>query len=216
MTPNFAGTLTAEGLDLIDVEQYFNLEYRANYQEWLENLSNLEESEIKQLDRIKTHFAYLSKRPMLEEIVKMVVISPLLDMAGFYDPPFHTTAEQSINLSVPDKEIVVKGKIDVFVIQEQLWVLVIEAKRSRFSLEPAIPQALAYMVANPKNHHCYGLATNGSNFIFIKLNKGIYSFSEEFTIMRRENELYKVLQIMKSIAKELRTNIPMFANGQSY
>jgi predicted type IV restriction endonuclease len=207
-------TFAAESLDLIDVEKYFNLEYQENYLEWLENLSELEESEIKQLDRIKSNFAYLSKQPMLEEIVKMVVVSPLLDIAGFYQSPFHTSAEKSVRLSIPDKEIVVKGKIDIFVIQEQLWVLVIETKRSRFSLEPAIPQALAYMVANPQDRHCYGLVTNGSNFIFIKLDKGVYSFSEEFTIMRRENELYKVLQILKSIAKELQTNMIASTNGK--
>jgi hypothetical protein len=207
-------TITAEGLDLIDVERYFNLEYQENYSEWFENLSELEESEIKQLDRIKAHFIYLSKRPMLEEIVKMVVISPLLDMTGFYDSPFHTTAEKSVKLSIPDGEINVQGKIDVFVIQEQLWVLVIEAKRVEISLEPAIPQALTYMVASPQNQDCYGLITNGNDFIFIKLNQKIYSFSEAFSLRRSENELYKVLQIMKRLANELGTPVPSFANGQ--
>jgi predicted type IV restriction endonuclease len=207
-------TFTAEGLDLIDVEQYFNLEYRENYSEWSENLSGLEETEIKQLDRIKTHFVYLSKRPMLEEIVKMVVISPLLDMAGFYDPPFHTSAEKSIKLAIPDHEIIVQGKIDVFVVQEQFWVLVIEAKRVGISLEPAIPQALTYMVASPQNQDCYGFITNGNDFVFIKLHQKEYSFSEAFSLRRSENELYKVLQIMKRLANELGTSAPSFANGQ--
>ncbi|HCF27136.1 MAG TPA: restriction endonuclease subunit R, partial [Cyanobacteria bacterium UBA11049] len=48
-----------------------------------------------------------------------------------------------------DEGTVVKGKIDVLVLQEQLWILVIEAKKAQFSLEPGIPQALAYMLDNP-------------------------------------------------------------------
>jgi predicted type IV restriction endonuclease len=206
-------TFAAESLDLIDVEKYFNLEYQENYSEWLEDLSELGESEIKQLDRIKTNFVYLSQRNALEEIVKMVVVSPLLDMAGFYEPPFYTIAEKSVNLSVEDEEITVRGRIDVLVIQNQFWVLVVESKRSGISLEPATPQVLTYMIASSKNQACYGLLTNGNDFIFVKLYEHKYSLSDKFTISRSGNELYKVLQIIKRLAKEFGTLIPS-ANGQ--
>jgi hypothetical protein len=39
------------------------------------------------LDRVKTELLYLNKYPMLEDLVKMVVLSPLLSLAGFYKPP---------------------------------------------------------------------------------------------------------------------------------
>jgi hypothetical protein len=45
----------------------------------------------------------------------------------------------------------------------------------------------------------FGLVTNGSNFIFIKLIKQerlLYALSDEFTL-RRANDLYIVLKILK-------------------
>jgi hypothetical protein len=43
---------------------------------------------------------------------------------------------------------------------------------------------------------------NGSDFIFLKLtrvNQPEYAFSDQFTLLRRENELYKVLTILKKL-----------------
>ncbi|MDX1977898.1 MAG: type I restriction enzyme HsdR N-terminal domain-containing protein [Pseudanabaenaceae cyanobacterium bins.68] len=215
MSPKFVFPLAAEKLNLLDVNRYFNLEYRENYSEWLDNLPHLTESEIKQLDRIKSNFIYLSQRNALQEIVKMVVLSPLLDMAGFYEPPFHTIAERPVNLSIKDRKFTVRGRMDILVIQNQFWVLVVESKRSGISLELAIPQVLTYMNVSPKNQVCYGLVTNGTHFTFMKLlrDEGKYSFSEEFSISRRTNELQQVLQIMKRLAKEFGTKVPS-TNGQ--
>ena len=78
----------------------------------------------------------------------------------------------------------------------------IESKRGSFSLEPAIPQALAYMMANPNSDKpVFGLVTNGSNFRFIKLTKQDtpqYALSDEF-IIDRTNDLYIVLSILKRL-----------------
>jgi hypothetical protein len=65
---------------------------------------------------------------------------------------------------------VIKGAIDVLVLLEQLWGLVIESKMSDFSLTKALPQALSYMLSSP-NRPCFGLITNGSDFVFIKLDQ---------------------------------------------
>ncbi len=85
----------------------------------------------------------------------------------------------------------------------------IESKQSGLSLEPGIPKALAYMLANPQPvKPLYGMVSNGSNFIFLKLvhqNVPNYALSDEFTL-RRGNDLYSVLQVLKHqaevIAKE--------------
>jgi len=73
------------------------------------------------------------------------------------------------------------------------------------AVNKAIPQALAYMLANPKSKKaCFGLVMNGSNFIFIKLTKQAqptYALSDKFTLFRRENELYKVLSIIKKLGQ---------------
>ncbi|MGF1987061.1 MAG: type I restriction endonuclease [Nostoc sp. ZfuVER08] len=106
-----------------------------------------------------------------------------------------------------DEEEIIKGRIDVLVIQEQFWMLVIESKRSSFSLLEAVPQALAYMLDNPsQDKPSFGLVTNGSDFIFLKLtkqNQPRYAISEQFTLLKRKSELYQVLSILKNLSQIL-------------
>jgi hypothetical protein len=133
----------------------------------------------------------------------MVVLSPLLDLAGFYQPPFKIETETSIDLVTEDEGAIVKGRIDVLVIQEQFWVLVIESKKAEFSLEAARAQALAYMLANPHpDQPSFGMITNGGSFVFVKLVKlqmPQYALSRVFSILSPGNELYNVLSILKRI-----------------
>ncbi|MEP0789959.1 MULTISPECIES: hypothetical protein [Cyanophyceae] len=62
-----------------------------------------------------------------------MVLSPLLELGGFYDYPFTRSAEPTVQISVEDKEEIYRGRIDVLVLQEQLWVLVVESKRTNFA-----------------------------------------------------------------------------------
>ena len=200
-----AQTIQARDLTLHDVKVKFDLRLAEDdqfFREWREDLPELSDVEKRSLDQVKADYLYLAEYPMLESIVKMVVLSPLLALAGFYRPPFRVTAETPVEISAEDEGENVQGRIDVLVLQNQLWVLVIEAKKSQFSLEPAIPQALAYMMANPNpDRPAFGFVTNGSTFIFIKLTKQDtpqYALSDEFTL-RRENDLYKVLSVLKQL-----------------
>lgn len=202
-----AQTLLAEKVTLYDLKQYFGLQRVTDakfFPEWQTVLPELAPSEKEQLDRVKANFLHLSQRPMLEEMVKMVVVSPLLDLAGFYQPPFFSTSEKAVKLSAKDEHITVKGKIDVLVFQEQFWVLVIESERSSFSLEPGIPQALAYMLATPNPaQSLYSMVTNGSSFVFLKLTQQPnpqYAQSKPFDLEDGE-DLYRVLQVLKRLAE---------------
>ncbi|MEW6495561.1 MAG: restriction endonuclease subunit R [Cyanobacteriota bacterium] len=194
---------------MYDLETKFKLRLTTNdqfFQEWKGNLPEITDSEQQKLDRVKASYFNLAKRPMLEEMVKMVVLSPLLDLAGFYLPPFYSQSEESVEIVEEDDGVVIRGKIDVLVLQEQFWIIVIESKRTGVSLEPGIPQALAYMLASPQpKKPLFGLVTNGSNFIFMKLVKQdvpYYALSDEFTL-RRENDLYTVLGILKQLGQLL-------------
>ncbi|MBN4001058.1 type I restriction endonuclease [Nostoc sp. LPT] len=188
------------------------------FTEWFDYIPEMSELEKQYLDRVKNnYFNVFENAPLLEEAVKLVVLSPLLDLAGFYRPPFYIATEESIEISeqvIIDNELnteqskeIIKGKIDVLVLQEQLWLLIIESKRSSFSLAKAIPQALTYMLANPQPEHpAYSLVMNGEDFQFIKLikrDKPMYALSDKFTLYRRDNELYKVLNILKKIGQIL-------------
>jgi len=205
-------TIQAETLTLYDLEKKFSLQQTADRQffnEWQEPLPTVTDLEKQRLERVKEQYFHLSSRPILEEMVKMVIVSPLLDLAGFYNSPFYSVSEKSIKLSVKDEQVTVRGKIDVLVLQDQLWVLVIESKRSGLSLEPGIPQALTYMLASPQYQRpLYGMVTNGSNFIFLKLTHSTtssYALSEEFTL-RRTGDLFTVVQVLKRFAEILRPN----------
>ena len=201
-------TIPAQDITINDLKTKFNLQQtneRQFFREWQDNLPQVSESEKQLLERIKTNFLNLIEYlPMLENAVKMVVLSPLLDLAGFYQRPLRFSTEKQVEIVSEDEGTIIKGKIDVLVLQEQLWILVIEAKKAQFSLEPGIPQALAYMLDNPHPEKpIFGLVTNGSNFIFIKLIKqerSLYALSDEFTL-RRANDLYIVLSILKQLGK---------------
>ncbi|QSJ18863.1 restriction endonuclease subunit R [Nostoc sp. UHCC 0702] len=182
------------------------------FTEWFDYLPEISELEKQYLDRVKTNYlSVLENAHLLEEAVKLVVLSPLLDLAGFYRPPFHILTEEIIEISEElinnngENIEVIKEKIDVLVLQNQLWFLVIESKRSSFSLAKAIPQALTYMLANTqRDRPVYSLVINGEDFQFIKLIKQIkpiYALSDRFTLYRRENELYQVLNILKKLGK---------------
>jgi len=203
-------TIAAEKLTLYDLEKSFNLTLCDRpdfFPEWQIDRLVISENEKDQLDRIKTNYLYLSKRLMLEEMVKMVVLSPLLDIAGFYQPPFYSVSEKSVKVSVKDENLMIRGKIDVLVMQDRFWILVIESKQAGVSLQKGIAQAIANMLANPnREKDVYGMVTNGSNFIFLKLSwldKLIYGISDEYTLMRHDNDLYEILQILRTIGKAI-------------
>lgn len=198
--------IAAQDVSLHNLRTKFNLQYTEDnlfFREWQDNLPEVSESEKQALERIKTNYLNLIEYPpMLENAVKMVVLSPLHDLAGFNQRPLKISTEKQVEIVSDDEETIVKGKIDVLVLQEQLWILVIEAKKAQFSLEPGIPQALAYMLDNPNpEKSIFGLVTNGSNFIFSKLKKQeppLYALSDEFTL-RRNNDLHIVLSILKQL-----------------
>ena len=98
-----------------------------------------------------------------------------------------------------------RGRIDVLLLRDEFWVLVVEAKEKGFSLENAIAQAQTYMMTAPNlGRPVYGFATNGSEFIFLKTVHSPtpqYALSDLFTLRRQRNELYTVLQILNAIEK---------------
>jgi hypothetical protein len=114
--------IQAQNVGIAYLEERFNLRLAENdafFTEWLEKLPEITVLEKQSLDKVKLHFLRLIKHPPLsEETVKLVVLSPLLSLAGFYDEPFLIRSEQSIEISAEDEEEIVRGRIDILVIQE--------------------------------------------------------------------------------------------------
>jgi hypothetical protein len=198
-------TLQASRLSLYDVIQEFHLQEVKDelfFREITDDLVELSDREKQDLDLIKEEYLYLAQRPMIEDLVKMVVLSPLLSCAGFYHAPFFVKAEEAIAITLEDKDQVIKGQIDLLVVQDALWIIVIEAKHSAFNVMVALPQVLTYMSADAKGDRpVFGMITNGSDFHFVKLMKSQYAISKRFSVYDVDNALYNVLQILKHLGQ---------------
>jgi hypothetical protein len=199
-------TLQASKLNLYDVETKFHLQQSESnnfFAQLLQAAPALSEFEKQILDRTKQQYLYLAKRPLLEVTVKMVSLSPLLSLAGFYEPPFYTTLEESVEVVSQDGSETVRGQLDILVLQNAIWVVVVEAKSIQYDVMIALPQALTYMMGNA-SQELFGMITNGREFRFIRLNKApepTYTLSRVFSLSEPENHLYEVLQILKSLGQ---------------
>ncbi|NJL85809.1 MAG: restriction endonuclease subunit R [Leptolyngbyaceae cyanobacterium SM1_1_3] len=198
--------IAAEKITLYDLEQRFNLQLRADeafFLEWQRELPNLSLDEQQRLDRVRAVVANLERRSVLENTVKLAVIAPLLDLAGLFLPPFYVSTEDSVEITATDQSLVVRGRLDVLVLKEQLWILVIESKRAEFSIKVGIPQALSYMLGTPdQTRPLYGLVTNGTDFVFLKLvfqQVPCYGRSRQF-VLGQDHDLAQVLRVLKRLA----------------
>ncbi len=179
------------------------------FTEWFDGLAELSETQQQALDRMKRRFDRHRDQGLLTEgTINLLLVAPLLELAGFYDEPFWVKAERSVEVLLPQEEEeegepeVLRGRIDALVIQDQFWVLVVESKRT-LSFAAAIPQALTYMMATPdRSKPMFSLVTDGDVFIFIKLDRssGEYDLSDTFSLLfNRENKLYSVLKVLNRI-----------------
>ena len=201
-------TLQTKDLTLAEIQQHFGLQQTTKpnfFPEWRENLPPVTAAEKQILNRVKSNYFNLANSGSFsEEAVKMVVLSFLLDLAGFYQAPFSIKTETSIEIQAEDEGVIVRGKIDVLVIQKQLWVLVIESKSSKFDVMEALPQALVYMLNSPNTEKpIFGFLVNGREFVFVKLIQGkIPEYSRSYALsIERENELEQVLSALKNIGQ---------------
>ena len=200
-------TIQASLVKLSDLKNKFGLTLVRDSQffpEWLNVSTEISELEQFWLDRVQTNFsALLEDPPVLENSVKMLVLSPLLDLAGFYQKPYRLETETSMEIEAEDEGIIIRGRIDVLVLRERFWFVVIESKCSDFSVTKAIPQTLAYMFGNPNpEQSTFGMVTNGNEFIFLKLVRQPtpqYGNSRLFSLINPGNELYEILGVLKQI-----------------
>jgi hypothetical protein len=186
------------GLKLAEDEQFFG--------EWQDDLPEITDLEKQLLDRLKTGFInLLTYPPLLENVVKLSVVGPLLFIAGFYLSPFQVKAEKSIQIQDEDDGVIIEGRLDILLLKDQFWVMVIESKKLSFSIEEGLGQLLAYMWADPQpDKPTFGMITTGGNFVFVKLVRGEnphYALSNQFTTRNLGNELYSVLQIFKRLSQ---------------
>jgi predicted type IV restriction endonuclease len=198
--------IAIEKLTLQSLKQQFNLQRSDEadfFLEWQAPLPTLSDFEKERIAHIQAIYTNFEERSALENTVSLTVVSPLLDTAGLFLPPFYLESEKSVEIFASDQETVLRGRLDVVVIKDLIWVLTIESKRAGFSLIVGIPQVIAYMLAAPTAQKIlYGMVTNGRNFVFIKLDRQgtpRYAQSQEF-IISRDDDLAQTLKIIKQLA----------------
>lgn len=201
-------TIRASDISLHELKVKFGLHRTFDEQffpEWqASQLPEITDFDKRFLDRAKqAYFNLIEYPPLLEDTVKMAILAPLLNIAGFYLYPFHTKSEYSVKLSAEDEEIVVEGKMDILVLKDQFWVMVIESKRVTFSIEAGLAQILSYMLAHQNQEKpCFGMITTGGSFVFLKLLKGEspqYALSRVYELNNPGNDLYTVLGVLKQL-----------------
>jgi len=196
---------------LADVESCWGLrqsveaDFFAEWQQALPVLTDHEQARLTVLARRLTY--HRAQGELLEGTVTLLVAAPLLELTGFYDPPFHLRAETTVEIAIDDGEETLRGRIDVLVLQEQLWLLVLESKKTTIPIRSALPQALAYMMASPQpTRPLYGVLTNSDDVLFVKLNRQPqpqYGLSRAFSLYTHQSELMTTAQILKQLGQQV-------------
>lgn len=198
--------IQASDLSLHQVKERFNLQQVWDDQffwEWQSELPEINDYERHWLDRVKDDFLSLADYPLHEEVVKLFVLAPLLSLAGLTRFPFIPVAEKQVEVTFEEDSQIIRGRIDLLILHHQLWAIVVESKAKKLDVIEALPQALFYIMTNLNpDRATFGLLMNGNNFMFVKVAQQEipkYALSELFTLFRRENDLYRVLSILKRL-----------------
>ena len=201
--------VTQAATSLAEVEARFDLHRNQEatfFEEWQSLLLSLTDEEDSSLDLLYHRLQYhRADGELLEGAVTLLVVAPLLELAGFYDPPYKLKSEASVEISVDDGEETLRGRIDALILQGQLWALVVEAKKTTIPLRSALPQLLTYLMASPQPaESLFGLITNGDEVLFVKVSQSSsvqYDISRVFSLYTVRSELTQVLQILKNIGQ---------------
>jgi hypothetical protein len=195
-------------LTTADVEDRFKLSPNPNpsfFPEWCQDLPELIASEVEALEHLHQRFATHRRRGTISEgAVDKLLISPLLDLAGFYEPEFRVRTEETVQYELEGDDEILRGRIDTLIVQDQFWVLVVEAKRTIMA-SLAVPQALAYMMCNPNpDRPVCGMVSNGDEFIFLKANTAPpaeYGSSQLYSLFfpLGNQALQEVFRVLKSV-----------------
>ena len=133
------------------------------FTEWQVNSPEILKSDRQALQTLWQRYLYhRSGGHLLENTVMLLLVSPLLTVAGLYDPPFRVRAEESVTLQLTDSEELLQGRLDLLLLCDRLWIIVVESKKTMLSVWTGLPQTLAYLMAAPDlTKPRFAMLTNG-------------------------------------------------------
>jgi hypothetical protein len=128
--------------------------------EWQHFPAELTAQDTSQLADLRRRYVYHRLRSipggesaghLLENTVTLLLVSPLLAIAGFYDPSFRVRAEESVKLVIQDSEEILQGRIDALVICDSFWVMILESKKTMLSMLKILKQfGAGYVRVDPE------------------------------------------------------------------
>jgi hypothetical protein len=211
-------TLQAKNLTLEEVHQYLKLQRslaRPTYGELL-RLEAVTEFERQEIEQIRLDFqAYWQAGKVLESQIQLLVVGPLLRLAGFYRTPINLTLEQAMTpgrsetiaeIEIVDDDRTIGGRLDLLAAQRggdtPFWILVVESKNSQVEALNGLPQLLTYATEGLKTQEAvWGLTTNGISYYFVQLLAGAvvrYQLLPELNLFDPDRSL-QLLQVLKAI-----------------
>ena len=206
-------TLNAKNLTLSQVHQLLKLNKLPNGSfTSLLSLEPLTKFEQQELAQIQDDFEqYLIEGKVLEGQIKLLVIGPLLRLAGFYRSPIKISLELDIaSIVIEDEDKTITGRFDILAVNKEqpaatdvaFWVLVIEAKNSAVNSLEGLPQLLTYAYQSLEHQKLvWGLTTNGMHYQFVLLRPGnppTYQQMPLLNLMDSESAIH-LLQVLKAI-----------------
>ena len=208
--------ITQASTSLAEVESRFSLRRSADnrfFEEWKTIDEPIEPAKKEALSIVYRRLQYhRADGELLEGAVTLLVVAPLLELSGFYDPPFKLRSEASVEIAIDDGEETLRGRIDALILQGHLWVIALEAKKTTIPLRSALPQLLTYLMANPKIEQVdskqpgFGVITNGDEVLFVKVvcqPSAQYGLSRAFSIYTDASEIFQVLSVLKAIGQTI-------------
>jgi hypothetical protein len=112
------------------------------FPEWQEKLPEVTDFEKQLLDRVQDiYYNLVDSPPVLENSVKLTIVSPLLFIAGLYKSPFQFKAEKSIAIQEEDEGRISEGRIEILILKKDFWVTVIESKQLLSQLTQHLPNS---------------------------------------------------------------------------
>jgi hypothetical protein len=208
-------TLIAKKLTLKQVHQLLKLNKLPNGSFTpLLSLEPLTEFEQQELMQIRDDFEnYLIDGKVLEGQIKLLVISPLLRLAGFFHSPIKISLEQDIdNIVIEDEDTTITGRFDILAVNKDqptakdiaFWLLVIESKNSSVNSFEGLPQLLTYAHQSLEHQELvWGLTTNGMDYRFVLIRQGnppTYQQMPILNLMDSESAI-QLLRVLKAICK---------------
>ena len=203
-------TLQAKNLTLNEVHQLLDLQpsvQRVRFTDVL-NLPDLTEWEMAKMAQIRIDFqAYWQAGKVLEGQVQLLVLAPLLRLAGYYRSPIQLSLEQAIaEIMLDDEDTKITGRLDLLAARRDavtpLWVLIVESKNSQVDALNGLPQLLTYASQSlTSQESVWGLATNRFSYYFVRLISGetlSYQLLPELNLLDSDRALV-LLQVLKGI-----------------